>query len=178
MKTRTYLVFLCERSLSVSLHARAVEMNGPRFQPTTGRTARNNIRGGIIRIPFPSTSCILSVLDARFAIFRFVPQQKKDLATPNTSAIIFECFFFCVFLCRDSFVCHPDRIPVAQQALPRVHGGFWEAYSALREKVLAALAVEVQVRRVVCVCVVNRERWFCWLTNDQKSFSARCQLTS
>lgn len=38
------------------------------------------------------------------------------------------------------------RIPVARQALPRVHGGFWEAYSKLREKVLAALAVEMQVR--------------------------------
>lgn len=40
----------------------------------------------------------------------------------------------------------PRRIPVARQALPRVHGGFWEAYSKLREKVLAALAVELQVR--------------------------------
>lgn len=37
------------------------------------------------------------------------------------------------------------RIPVARQALPRVHGGFWEAYSKLREKVLAAVAVEMQV---------------------------------
>ncbi|CAN0159806.1 unnamed protein product, partial [Ectocarpus fasciculatus] len=36
------------------------------------------------------------------------------------------------------------RIPVARQALPRVHGGFWEAYSELRERVLAALAVEMQ----------------------------------
>ena len=34
---------------------------------------------------------------------------------------------------------------MARQALPRVHGGFWEAYSKMREKVLAVLASELQV---------------------------------
>lgn len=37
------------------------------------------------------------------------------------------------------------RIPVARQALPRVHGGFWEVYSKLREQVLATLAAEMEV---------------------------------
>lgn len=40
---------------------------------------------------------------------------------------------------------HDGRIPVARQALPRVHGGFWEVYSKLREKVLSTLATEMQV---------------------------------
>lgn len=74
--------------------------------------------------------------------FCFKSRRFENLAPPPHAHP--SCRLLCALLrCMSRHV----RIPVARHALPRVHGGFWEAYSMLREKVLAALAVEMQVGR-------------------------------
>lgn len=60
--------------------------------------------------------------------------------------------------CRGRVPSH-RRIPVARQALPRVHGGFWEVYSKLREKVLSTLAVEMQVSHGFGILLCSALRW-------------------